>query len=142
MEFMDSTVKQNDITFTLEPNVRNLHANFLSQTILMMIVRGVYQSRKLPGDELGDYLKTALYSPDVNKIEHVKTFLKNLYSKDLPRYAKGNVAALVKKSADENTDLPGTVRTYFLIASDQTINEITEMVKGGGEQCYQKLGNI
>lgn len=131
IELIDRLVKQNDITFTLEPNVRNLYAKYLTQTILTMMVRGVYQSKVLPTDELGELLTTTLYSPDITKIEKLKTILQVLYSKDLSKYAKVNVAALVMRSAKENTDLVGTVSSYFLLASDQTIDEIVKMVKGG-----------
>ena len=53
------------------------------------------------------------------------------YEKDLAGYAKINVAALVKRSLKKNTDIRSTIQEYFVAASDNTVNNIAEMAKGG-----------
>ena len=57
--------------------------------------------------------------------------LQELYARNLAKYAKLNVAALVSRSMKYNTDIPGTVREYFIGASDNTVSEIEKILKGG-----------
>lgn len=57
--------------------------------------------------------------------------MQSLYTRDLEKYAKSNVAALVKRSMKNNTDIPGTVREYYIVVSDNTVGEIEKMLKGG-----------
>lgn len=128
---IDKIVKQNDITFTLESNERNLYARYLTQIILTLMVRGVYQSRVLPTNEFGELLVSNLYSPDTEKITKIKNCLKDLYSKDLLKFSKVNVAALILRSLKANTDINGTIKEYYLLASEQTIDDVTKLVKGG-----------
>lgn len=131
---VDKLVRQNDIVFTLEQNARNLYAKYMTQVIVAMMVRGVYQSRVLPQDEFGELLKNTLYSPDETKIVKIKEYLQKLYSKELQKYSRVNVAALILRTIKNNTDLTGTIRSYYLRVSDSTVNEIIKMVKGGLEQ--------
>ena len=126
---IDKLVKQNDITFTLESNERKLYARYLTQIILTLIVRGVYQSKVLPTDDLGELLVSNLYSSDAEKIIKIKDHLKELYSKDLPKFSKVNVAALILRSLKPNTDIGGTIKEYYLVVSEQTIAEVTKLVK-------------
>lgn len=131
IDCVDKLIKQKDIVFTLAQNTRNIYSIYLSQIILTMMVRGVYQTRVLPQDKFVELLKSALYTSDDDKIGKLKGYLQKLYSKDLQRYVKVNVAALVMYSAKKNTDLPGTIRSYYLIVSDETVSGIEKMVKGG-----------
>lgn len=131
---IDKIVKQNDITFTIESNKRKLYARYLTQIILTLMVRGVYQSKVLPTDDLGELLVSNLYSPDTEKIIKIKDRLKELYSKDLSKFSKVNVAALILRSLKPNTDIGGTIKEYYLTVSEQTIAEVTKLVKGGLKQ--------
>lgn len=67
----------------------------------------------------------------MEKIQAVKKTLQGLYSKDLAKYARYNAAALILRSKKTNTDIPGTVREYFIGASDTTVSEIVKLLKGG-----------
>ena len=57
--------------------------------------------------------------------------LQLLYAKDLAKYAKSNIAALVQRVLQKNTDVTGTLRGYFVAVSDATVMELEKMVKGG-----------
>ena len=128
---VDKIVKQRGVRFTLESNPQNLYARYLTQSILAFIVRGVYQTKILPSNELGDLFVSALHAPDLSKMRKIKEGLRKLYLNDLIKYSRINVAALVMNSLKQNTDIVGTVKGYFLLVSDQTINEVVKMVKGG-----------
>lgn len=131
MAFVENEIKQNDIRLTLINDSAHLNADFLTEAILTMMVRGVYCSRVLPNDEFVDLLEKALYSPSLEKIKQIKEVMQSLYTRDLAKYAKSNVAALVKRSMKNNTDIPGTVREYYIVVSDNTVGEIEKMLKGG-----------
>lgn len=130
MAFVENEIKRNDIRLTLINNSAHLNADFLTEAILTMMVRGVYCSRVLPNDEFVDLLEKALYSPSLKKIKQIKETMQSLYTRDLAKYAKSNVAALVKRSMKNNTDIPGTVREYYIVVSDNTVGEIEKMLRG------------
>lgn len=131
MDFVESEIKQNGVRLTLTNNMAHLTAEFLAETIITMMLKGVYCTRALPKDEFVDLLVTTLYSPSAKKIKQIKETMQNLYTKDLAKYAKVNVAALVKRSMKNNTDISGTVREYFIAVSDNTVDEIENILKGG-----------
>lgn len=131
MSFIENEIKRNDLHLTLANDLSRINAEYLSELILSMMVRGVYCSSVLPNNEFVDLLKKTLYSPNEKKISKIKSDLQTLYSKDLGRYARANVAALIKHSMKTSTDIPGTVREYFIVVSDNTIVEIENLLKGG-----------
>lgn len=135
MNFVEHEIKQNDLHLTLTYNLPHLNAEFLTELILSMMVRGVYCTKSLPNDEFVQLLKTMLYSPSCEKIKKIKAALQGLYIRDLEKYAKINVSALVKRSLKSNTDISGTVREYFICVSNNTISEIEKILKG--EQIIQ-----
>lgn len=131
MDFVKNKIKQNDIRLTLTYDSAHLNAEFLTELVLSMMVSGIYCTQILPNDEFVELLETALYSPSYEKINAIKIALQGLYTRDLAKYAKLNVTALVKRSMKNNTDIPGTVREYFIGASNDTVSEIGKFLKGG-----------
>lgn len=129
MAFVKNEIKRNDIRLILTTNADELNADYLTELILSMMVRGVYCARTLPDNGFGTLLSETLYSPSCEKIAEIKEALKKLYDKDLAKYATVNVAALVKRSLRNSTDLPGTVREYFIEASDDTISNIEKILE-------------
>lgn len=131
MNFVKNEIKQNDIHLILNNNSAHLEAKFLTEAILSMMVRGIYRTKALPRDEFVDLLETTLYSPSIKKIRKIKETMQSLYTRDLAKYAKVNIVALVRRSMKKNTDISGTVRGYFLVVSDDTVDEIEKVLKGG-----------
>ena len=133
MAYIASESRQHDLRFIMSNDNKNAHmaAKYLTEVILTIMVRGVYCSKVLPNNEFVTLLESALYAPASEKIAQLKVELGKMYSKNLSSFAKANVAALVKRSLKKNTDIPGTIREYFLSITETTISEIEEMVKGG-----------
>lgn len=131
MSFIGSEIKRQDVRFAFTNDQAHLYAKYLTELILSEMVRGVYCTRVLPDDTFADLLDRAFYSPSFSKIKAIKDAMQSFYSKDLPQYAKNSVAALVNRAMKRNTDVPGTVREYFINASDATISELKKMLKGG-----------
>lgn len=129
--YLEDEIKRNDITLTLAYDVAHINSEYLAETILSMMVRGGYRTNYLPNDEFIALLEQTLYAPSREKIIKLKDFLRLLYTRDISRYAKNNVAALVKRSLKKNTDIAGTIRGYFVDVSDDVVCEIEKMVRGG-----------
>lgn len=121
----------NDVSLTLTQNVARIVAKYLTELILSLMVRGVYRVKTLPNNDFVELLEQTLYAPTDAKVEKLKSMLQSLYAKDLDHYAKSNVAALVRRTLKKNTDVPGTIRGYFISVSDSTVTMLKKMVKGG-----------
>lgn len=85
----------------------------------------------LPDDYFVSKLETYLYSPTNDETRRIKNMLTKMYQSDIAKYAKVNVAALILRTATQDSDIPGTIRQYFLDVCDDTIQEIEQIVKGG-----------
>lgn len=133
MAYIASESRQHDLRFVMSNDSKNarMAAKYLTEVILTIMVRGVYCSKVLPNNEFVTLLESTLYSPSAEKIAQLKAELEKMYSKNLPSFAKANVAALVKRSLKKNTDICGTIREYFTSVTVTTISEIEKMVKGG-----------
>lgn len=133
MAYIASESRQNDLRFVMSNDNKNAHtfAKYLTEVILTIMVRGVYCSKVLPNNEFVTLLESTLYSPVDEKIVQLKVELGKMYSKNLSSFAKANVVALIKRSLKENTDIPGTIREYFMSVTETTISEIEKLVKGG-----------
>ena len=131
MDYVENAVKRSGIHLTLVDNRAHLNAEFLTESILSMMVRGVYCTKNLPDDKFVKLLEKTLYAPSCEKIKAIKTDLRGLYARDLSKYAKLNVAALVSRSLKNNTDITRTIHEYFIGASNDTVSEIEKILKGG-----------
>ena len=121
MNYLENEIKRNDITLALSHDSAHINSEYLTETILSMMVRGVYCTKHLPNDEFVSLLEKTLYSPSREKIVSIKSMLQSLYSKDTAKYAKNNVAALVRRTLKKNTDVAETVRQYFIDVSDEVV---------------------
>ena len=103
----------------------------LAETILSMMVRGVYCTHVLPDEQFLPALSGFIYSPDDDKALDLKRMMTKMYAQDVARFAKDTVAALVRRRATEATDIPCSIRKYFLEVSDETVQEIQRIVGKG-----------
>lgn len=121
----------NDVNLTLTHNTARIVAKYLTELTLSLMVRGVYRVKALPNNDFVELLEQTLYAPTEAKVKELKTILQSLYTKDLVKYAKSNVSALVRRTLKKNTDVTGTIRGYFIAVSDETVMELEKIVKGG-----------
>ena len=121
----------NDVNLTLTHNTDRIVAKYLTELTLSLMVRGVYRVKALPNNDFVELLEQTLYAPTEANVKELKTILQSLYIKDLAKYAKSNVSALVRRTLKKNTDVTGTIRGYFIAVSDETVMELEKMVKGG-----------
>ena len=131
MDLVKSEIAKKDVQLILTKDASRITARFLTERILTMMVRGVYCTSVLPDDDFVDCLEKTLYAPDDKEIKAIKSMLQKLYDRDLATYAKNNIAALIRRSATNNTDIVGTIRNYFVKVDEETVKEIEKMLKGG-----------
>ena len=131
MEFVKSEIAKKGVQLTLTKDTSRITARFLTESILTMMVRGVYCTSVLPEDDFVDCLEKTLYAPNDEEIKTIKSRLQKLYTSDLAKYAKNNVAALIRRSVTNKTNIVGTIRNYFVKVDEETVKEIEKMVKGG-----------
>lgn len=131
MSHLRNEIKCNDITLALTQDSAHIASEYFTELILSMMVRGVYCTKQLPNDEFVSLLEQTLYSPSREKILRIKKMLQILYTKDIAKYAKNNVVALIRRTLNKNTDVTGTVRQYFIDVSDEVVYDIEKLVKGG-----------
>lgn len=131
MSHLRNEIKCNDIKLALTQDSAHIASEYLTELILSMMVRGVYCTKQLPNDEFVSLLEQTLYSPSREKILRIKKVLQILYTKDIAKYAKNNVVALIRRTLNKNTDVTGTVRQYFIDVSDEVVYDIEKLVKGG-----------
>lgn len=132
VSYITNEIRINDIRLTLVRDPFRIAARFAAENILSMMVRGVYCVSVLPENKFVELLEKSLYAPASDDIEKLKNHLRNMYSRDLDKYAETNVAALIKRSLTENTDIEGTVREYFYNIPESIVDKISEIMKGEG----------
>lgn len=131
MNDVSTEIKGSGIQLLFTNDIYRITSCFLTEIILSIMVKGVSCTRVLPDDEFISMLTEYLYSPTEDKTQTIKDILKNLYSSDIAKYAKINVAALIKRKATPSTDVPGSIRKYYLVVRDKTVQDIEQIVKGG-----------
>lgn len=131
LKFITDELRLNDVNLALTHNEARIAVKYLTEIIISLMVRGVYRAEALPGNDFVELLEQTLYAPTVDKVEALKSMMQSLYVKDLDKYAKNNVAALVRRILKKNTDVIGTIHEYFIEVSDDTVVTLEKMVKGG-----------
>ena len=131
IETLQDEVKRNDITLTLIDKSSRIYAEYITEIVISMMVRGVYRTNELPNNDFVKMLEQTLYAPTKDNIVQIKNVLKLLYAKDTARYAKINISSLIMRSLKPNTDIDRTVREYFIDVSDDVVCEIANKVRGG-----------
>lgn len=131
LKLVKSEINKRGVQLTLNNDSSRIVSRLLAECILTMMVRGIYCTSVLPDDDFVKLLEKILYAPNDNDFKDIKGKLQELYAKDLPKYAKTNVAALIRRTVSKDTDIEGTIRRYFVHVSDQTVEDIGKIVKGG-----------
>ena len=119
------------LLFISDNDIYRITSCFLTETILSIMVRGVYCTNVLPDDTFISKLTEHLYSPTNDNTQILKEMLGKLYSSDIAKFAKVNIAVLVKRKITQSTNIPGSIRKYYLDVSDETVQDIEQIMKGG-----------
>ena len=89
-----------------------------------------HTTNKLPTDNFISTLMQYLYAPADDGTKNIKNMLNELYSTDIIKFAKVNVAALIGRKLTSMIDIPGSIHTYFLDVSEETVKDVEKILKG------------
>lgn len=131
LKFITDELRRNDVNLIFTYNTSRIVAEYLTEIIISFMLRGVYRVKALPSNDFAELLEHTLYAPTEDNVNALKIMLQSIYTKDLDKYAKSNIAALVRRALKKNTDVTGTIREYFIDVSDDTVVTLEKMVKGG-----------
>lgn len=130
LELVKSEINKKDAQLILAKDTSRIVVKLITESILSMIVRGIYCTKVLPTDKDISILEELLYAQKEDDICKCKEQLKKCYDNDLIKFVKITVAALISRTATKNTDIIGTIRRYFLEVSDETVEDIEKIIKG------------
>ena len=124
-----SKLKQNDVTLMFCNNENAIYAELLTERIAKYLLHGVYSIKDLMENTLFESIKEFLKTPTPIKLERLKMLLKEAYVED-PRW-KGQyiIRQMINNQRDEETNISGTIKNYFIISDDKTVDEIRKKMK-------------
>ena len=128
---MASLLAKNGVSLIFCKDSVTLAAEYLTEVLLNLVVRGVYCAEHLPSDGFVADLKKTLAIPSTEKVRKIKNGFSKLYSQDISKFARRNVYELINHSLKPDTNIRGTIGEYFIQVSESTINELATAVKGG-----------
>ncbi|WP_202109132.1 ATP-binding protein [Succinivibrio dextrinosolvens] len=112
------------------------YSEILSNYIAENLEKGVYCVNTILSDEFIKELKSVISHPSVNGIDSLKKALRDYYDKDIDIFSKETIVALIKiqikkknlKLENKKVNFKPTIREYFIDVSEQTINEIENIL--------------
>lgn len=126
-----SLLTQRGASFILCPDKLSIIAEYMTEILVSMIVRGVYCASELPADEFVSELQDALSFPTVSKINKIKNSLSKLYRVDIEAFARNNIICLLNRSLKDSTDIRASISTYFTYVSPNTLSVLATAVREG-----------
>ncbi len=128
---LEGILKQNGFAFVLNEDITNRIAEYIVSLVFNYLVRGVYAVDKLPDDEFEKTFSSFILSPSVRLASDVKNQFALLYGRKTESYSRKLVSEQIRRKAVKNTNIKASIREFFIEASDNTVDEITQAIKKG-----------
>ena len=119
-----------DIHLTSKKNIDKLICSFLASSIVNYFTHGIYSVNFLPSDEFVELLELLLYNEDYTLIKRIKGILNKLYEANTTSLAENIVYNLILRDIDNNTNIKGTIRNYFINVSEKTLSSLESKILG------------
>ncbi len=121
---INSKLKKQDVTLMFCNNENGIYAELLAETIVKYLLHGYYSIDDLVEDALFRSIQDLLKSPTPKKLDELKRLMKETYMEE-PRW-KGEyiVRQMIYNQYDEDTNIIGTIKNYFIISDQNTVDEI------------------
>lgn len=120
-------VKKN-IELILCEDENAIYAELLSEAIVRYLLNGIYSAKILISNELVDSLYELIHSPSSDVLEKVRVELNKLYRDEVKYKGEYVISRMVYNQMDEQTDLEGTIKNYFIVPDQESIQEIISMI--------------
>ncbi|MDE7088491.1 MAG: hypothetical protein K2O54_00035, partial [Prevotella sp.] len=102
-------------------------SDFLTNSLISFIVRGVYSAKQLPSNDFIKMLHKFLDTIDVAAADRLKTELGKLYGNTI-EYGRKLAAELIKRRRYNDKDIDNIIRQQFILVSDKTVEEIKHKI--------------
>lgn len=121
---INTKLKKFDITLMFCNNENEIYAELLAESIVKYLLHGHYSINDLVEDTLFVSIQDLLKSPTPKKLDELKMLLKAAYMEE-PRW-KGEfiIRQMIYDQCDEDTNIIGTIKNYFIVSDQNTVNEI------------------
>lgn len=126
---LTSCLYQKDAQLILCDDITKVVADYLSEVLLNILLRGVYCAPELPADEVLQTLHKTFYVPAEKYASQLRAQLAKVYGCNIEKFATQNIVELIRRILKSDTDIDGTVRGYFTNVSDKTVATIVAMLK-------------
>ena len=104
--------------------------SFLASSIISYFTHGIYSVNFLPSDEFVELLELLLYNKDYTLIKRIKGILNKLYEANTTSLAENIVYNLILRDIDDDTNIKGTIRNYFINVSEKTLSSLESKILG------------
>ncbi len=129
MSRFESILRCNGITPIIgNDNTQNI-AIIISDILVNFIVRGIYTANKLPENSFITCLSDFLSSPQQSSVQNLKKSFSELYGQNTVEFSKRIISELIKRKITINTDINASIKEYFIEVSNQTIENIKQLIK-------------
>lgn len=119
-----------NIHLTSKKSIDKLICSFLASSIVNYFTHGIYSVNFLPSDEFVELLELLLYNEDYTLIKRIKGILNKLYESNTTSLAQSIVYNLILRDIDDDTNLKGTIRNYFINVSEKTLSSLESKILG------------
>lgn len=121
----------NGIPLITSGKERDLQSEIIASSLEQFFMRGTYRVKGLISDELENELRATIKNPSDTHIEELRKLLAKAYDDD-PKY-KGQffVAMLVANQYVEGMRIRDTIKNYFTVPDDESVECIVNILKEG-----------
>lgn len=119
-----------NIHLTSKKSIDKLICSFLASSIVSYFTHGIYSVNFLPSDEFVELLGLLLYNKDYTLIKRIKGILNKLYEANTTSLAENIVYNLILRDIDDDTNIKGTIRNYFINVSEKTLSSLESKILG------------
>lgn len=122
-------LKQRGIEQTLVGSTDENVAIIVFNLLTGFLTKGLFSANKLPDNDFMCSLNNFLVAPSSNSANALKKQLAELYGQNVEHLFVKIIVELIKRVILTNTDVNASIREYFVEVSDNTISEITKLIK-------------
>ena len=123
-KYVISKLKKNSVSLMFCSNENEIFADIIAESIVKYLLHGVYSINDLVEDYLFETIKDLLKTPTKNKLDKLKLLLKEAYMEEPQWKGQFIIRQMIYNQIDEDTNISGTIKNYFIIADQKTVDEI------------------
>jgi hypothetical protein len=126
---LSKSMKLSGISVVHGADIDKICAKVLSEYITHFLICGVYKAKALPQNDLMEQLEAFLFAPSEKEFSNLKALLTDTYGENAEDYITHNIAALIRKDMTDKTNIPLTLKNYFITVSPGMESHIQKLIE-------------